>query len=120
MHSLVLRLKRKDVLRALAPCLARVGIDMRKHVRNALLKVPDCLAVGVEVARAVPLAVEIALALERIVAVQRDQQLDAVLVRLHHDLIQALQDRVVPSRGLVALQSRERVNLCAFCVARLA
>lgn len=63
MHRFILRLERKDILRALRPRLAVVRVDVRHHVRDAVFVVADCVGVAVEVVDAVRLPVEVSLVL---------------------------------------------------------
>jgi hypothetical protein len=114
MHSLVLRLKRKNILRALRPRLAVVRIDVRHHVGDAVLVVPDCVGVAVEVAGAVPLSVEVSLVLQGVVAVEGDYQFDAVASRVEHEVVQAVEDFVVPGLGGVAFEAGVAGYLGAF------
>lgn len=114
MHRLILRLKRKDILRALRPGLPIMRVDMGQHMGNAVLEVGDSMGIGVEVSGAVPLAVKVRVGRQRIVAMDRDQQLDAVLVRLVHDVVEAVEDGVIPGPGGVALETGEWVQLGSF------
>ena len=63
---------------------------------NAVLKVPNGIGVGVEVSSTIPLPVEIFVALESVIAVDRDEKLDAIAVRLDHELVKAVQHSVIP------------------------
>jgi hypothetical protein len=110
MHSFVLRLESKYVLRALGPCLAVCGIDMGKDMGNAIFEVGDGIAVGVEIASTVPLSIEIAITFEGVVAVDRNEELDAVAMRFHHEFIEATQNGVVPRCGYIALEAIKGIN----------
>ena len=114
MHSLVLRLKRKDVLRALRPCFAVVRVDVRHYVGDAVFVVADCFGVAVEVVDAVRLPVEVSLVFERVVAVEGDDEFDAVASRVEHEVIEAVEDFVVPGLGRVAFETGVAVYLGAF------
>src|SRR5690242_269597 len=87
MHSFILSLEREDVLRALCPGLPICRIDVCENVCNAVFEVLDGIAVGVEVTSAIPLAVEVFVALQGIVRVDRDHELDAIAVCFDHELI---------------------------------
>ena len=105
MHGFVLGLECKDVLRALRPGLAGRRIDVSKHMVNAVLELGNRIFVCVEVSSAIPLPVEVFFALQRIVAVDGNQKLDAVAMCFDHEFIETVEDSVVPSRGRVSLES---------------
>lgn len=113
-HSFVLRLERKDILWALRPRLAVVRVDVRHHVRDAVLVVADCFRVAVEVVDAVRLPVEVSLAFERVVAVEGDDEFDAVASRVEHEVVEAVEDFVVPGLGGVAFEAGVAGYLGAF------
>ena len=54
MHSFVLGLKGEDVVRALGPRFARLGMFMRKNVSDAVFKLAYRFTAGVKVASTVP------------------------------------------------------------------
>lgn len=114
MHSLVLRFEREDVLWALRPCLAVVRVDVRHHVSDAVFIVPDRIGVAVEVASAVVLSIKVSVALQSIVAVERDDKFDAVASCIVHEIIEAVEDFVVPAFGGVAFEAGVAVDLGAF------
>jgi hypothetical protein len=114
MHSLVLRLKRKDVFRALRPCFAVVRIDVRHHVSDAVFVVADGIGVAVEVAGAVPLSVEVSLVLQGVVAVEGDDEFYPVAACIVHEVVEAVEDFVVPGFGSVAFEAGVTVYLGAF------
>jgi len=114
MHSLILRLKRKDVLRALRPRLAVVRVNVRHHVRDAVFVVADCIGVAVEVACAVILPVEVAIVLQGVVAVEGDYEFDAVASGIVHEVVEAVEDFVVPGFGSVAFEAGVAGYLGAF------
>lgn len=115
MHRLILSLNRKNILAALCPRLVGMRIHMRQHMRNAVLKVLNGIAVRVEIARAVPLAIDIRRVRRQcVVAVNRDLQLDAVPVRFHHQVVVAREHRVVPVAWFVGFEGGEVVDFCAF------
>lgn len=90
MHGFVLSLERKNILRAFAPSLAICGIDVGENMGNPLLEISDCIAIGVEITGAIPLPIKVVRSLESIVAVNGDEKLDAIAVRLNHEGIQAV------------------------------
>lgn len=114
MHGLVLRFKRKDVLWALGPRLAVARVDVRHHVGDAVFVVTDCFGVAVEVVDAVRLPVEVSLVFERVVAVEGDDDFDAVASRVEHQVVEAVEDFVVPGLGGVAFEVGVTVYLGAF------
>lgn len=120
MHGLILSLKRKDILGAILPGLSIAGIDMRQDMGNTVLKVPHGVAVGVKVARPIPIAVEIAVSLESVVAVNRNHQLDAMAGCLDHEAIQALQHSIVPAAGVGSFEAVVWVDVGALLAVLLA
>ena len=120
MHSLVLCFESKDVLRALSPGLSIGGVDVCKNVGNPVFKVFDGFGVGVEVASAVPIPIKILVTFKSVVAVNRNQKLDAIAVCLDHELVETVQHSVVPRAGRVSLKFTERIYGRAFGSLRLA
>ena len=114
MHSLILRLECKDVLWTLRPRLPIVRVDVRHHVGDAVFVVADRFGVAVEVVDAVRLPVEVSLAFERVVAVEGDDEFDAVASRVEHEVVEAVEDFVVPGLGRVAFEAWVAVYLGAF------
>lgn len=114
MHSFVLRFERKDVFRALRPRFTVVRVDVRHHVGDAVFVVPDGIRVAVEVASTVPLSVEISVVLEGVVAVEGDDEFDAVATCVEHEVVEAVEDFVVPGFGGVAFETGVAVYLSAF------
>ena len=114
MHRLVLRLKRKDIFRALRPCFAVVRVDVRHYVGDAVFVVADCFGVAVEVVDAVCLPVEVSFAFEGIVAMEGDDDFDAVASCIEHEVIEAVEDFVVPGLGCVAFEAGVAGYLGAF------
>jgi hypothetical protein len=89
-HSLVLRLEREDVLGALSPSLSVGGVDVGKDMGDTILELADGIRVLVEVSSAVVLSVEVPVSLKGVIAVDRDRELDAVAVRLHHKVVKTI------------------------------
>lgn len=69
---------------------------MGEYVRHAIFEVSDCLAIGVEFACSIPLSVEVFIAFESIIAVDGDEELDAVAMRFHHKFVETVEHCVVP------------------------
>jgi hypothetical protein len=113
MHGLILRLESEDVLRALRPGLSVVRIDMRHNMGDAVLVIAQSLCVRVKVAGTVVFSVEVPFALESIVAVERNDEFDAVAFGVVHEVVQAVEDGVVVFVGGVALQARVACELSA-------
>lgn len=113
MHSLILRLECKDVLWTLRPRLPVVRVDVRHHVGDAVFVVADRFGVAVEVVDAVRLAVEVSLVFKGVVAVEGDDDFDAVTSRVEHEVIEAIEDFVVPGLGVVAFEAGVAVYLGA-------
>ena len=115
-HGLVLCLEGENVLGALSPSLAIVGVDMAEYVSDPRLEVGDGIAVGIEISGSVPLPVKVAAALQGVVAVDGDQEFDAVTVGLYHETIQAFEDRVIPRVWTVALQAVEGIDVSSLLI----
>ena len=120
MHGFVLRLESKDILWALRPWFAVVWVDMRHDVGDTVFVVANGFRATVEVTSTVVLSVEVPLAFQSIVAVERDDELDAIPLRVVHDVVQAVQDFIVPSLRSVALEAGKAVDRCALLWRRLA
>lgn len=120
MHGFVLRLECKDILWALRPWFAVVWVDMRHDVGDTVFVVANGFRATVEVTSTVVLSVEVPLAFQSIVAVERDDELDAIPLRVVHDVVQAVQDFIVPSLRSVALEAGKAVDRCALLWRRLA
>jgi hypothetical protein len=103
-HSLVLCFKCKDIFRALRPWFAIVWVDMCHNVANAVFVMTDCFRAAVEIAGAVVLSIEVFFPFEGVVAVERDDELDAVSSRFVHEIIKAVQNFIVPGLGSAALE----------------
>lgn len=87
---------------------------------NSLLELGNGLSIGIEVADAVPLAIEVTVTLKSIVAVNRDEKLDAIVMGLCHEVVKPVQNSIVPVIRTCALQAIEAVDGRALCIARLA
>lgn len=87
MHGFVLSLKSKDILRALGPRLPILGVLVCKNMSNSLLELGNGLGIGIKVTSAVILAIKVTVALQSIVAVDGDKQLDAVAMGLCHEIV---------------------------------
>lgn len=120
MHGLILCLKSKDVLGALAPGLAVVRIHVGQDMRNAVLEVIDRIAVGVKVSRTVPFTVEVGIGRKSIVAVDGDEKLDSVCMRVGHEVVKAFKNGVIPASRATSLQTIERVDGSILGFSRLA
>ena len=120
MHGFVLRLEREDVLRALRPRLAIVRVHMRHDMGDAVLVIGKSLRVRVEVTDAVELSVEVPVALESVVAVEGDDEFDAVAFGAVHEVIQTVEDGVVVFVGSVAFEAGITGELSALLGGRLA
>jgi hypothetical protein len=104
-HGLVLRLEGEDVLWALRPRLAVVGVHVSHDMGDAVLVVAQSLCVGVEVADTVVLSVKVSVAFEGVVAVERNDELDAVAMGVVHEVVQFVEDGVVVFAGSVAFEA---------------
>lgn len=103
-HGLILCLKCEDVLRALRPWFAVVGVNMRHDIGNAIFVVANGFRAAVKIACAILLPVEISLVFQSVVAVERDNELDAVAFGIVHEVVQPVEDLIVPGLGSVALK----------------
>jgi hypothetical protein len=104
-HGLVLRLESEDVLRALRPGLAVVRVHVSHDMGDAVLVVAQGLCVGVEIANAVVLSVKVSVAFESVVAVERDDELDAIAFGVVHEVIQTVEDGIVVFGRSVAFEA---------------
>lgn len=88
---------------------------MCKDMGDTVLKVANGVVVGIEVTRPVPVPVEVAVSLQRIVAMYRDEKLDTVFVGSDHQIINAVQYSIVPrGRSRDPLEAGEVVDRCSF------
>lgn len=120
MHSFILRLECKDILSTIAPRFPVMRVNMRKHMRDAVLEVANRIGIRVEISRAVPAAVEVRVRFKGVVTVDGDEKLDTVLVCFDHDIVKTVEDCVVPVAWAGVLEAREGVYVCAFLRAGLA
>lgn len=120
MHGFVLSLECENVFRALAPGLAIGGVDMGKNMGNPLLEISNGIAIGVEITSTIPLSIEVIRSLESIVAVDGDEKLDAITVRLDHEGIQAVQHGIIPCIRVRPLKTVEGVDRGPLHSSRLA
>jgi hypothetical protein len=104
-HGLILRLEGEYVLWALRPRLAVVGVHVSHDMGDAVLVVAQSLGVGVEVADTVVLSVKVSVAFESVVAVERNDELDAVAMGVVHEVVQLVEDAVVVFAGSVAFEA---------------
>ena len=105
MHGLVLCLEGEDVLRALRPRLAVVRVHVRHDMGDAVLVVVQSLGVCVEVAGAVVLSIEVPVALEGVVAVERNDEFDAVAFGVVHKVVETVEDGVVVFVGNITFEA---------------
>jgi hypothetical protein len=103
-HSLILRLESEDVFRALRPRLAVVWVDMRHDMGDAIFVVANCFRAAVKIAGAVVLTIEIFLPLQSVVAVERYDDLDAITFGVIHQIVQSVEDLIVPGLGSVPFE----------------
>lgn len=120
MHGFVLSLERENVFRALAPGLAVGGVDMGENMGNPLLEVRNGISICVEITGTIPLPIKVVRSLESIVAVNGDEKLDAIAVRLYHEGIQAVEHGIIPFIGVRALKAIEGVDWGSLHSSRLA
>ena len=104
MHGLILCLECKDVFRALRPWFAIVWVDMRHYIGNAVFVMANGFRAAVKLANAIILPVEIPLVFQRVVAMERDDELDAIAFGIIHEVIQSVEDLIVPGLRSVALK----------------
>lgn len=104
-HGLVLCLEGEDVLRALRPRLAVVRVHVRHDMGDAVLVVVQSLGVCVEVAGAVVLSIEVPVALEGVVAVERNDEFDAVAFGVVHKVVETVEDGVVVFVGSITFEA---------------
>jgi hypothetical protein len=114
MHGLVLCLEGEDVLRALRPGLAVVRVHVSHYMGHTVLVVAQSLCVCVEVAGAVVLPVEVSVAFEGVVAVERNDKLDPVALGVVHEVVQAVENGVVVFARRVAFEAGVAGELSAF------
>ena len=87
MHSLVLSFKCKDIFGALTPSLTVIRVDVCKDMGNTVLKFADSVLASVEITGTVPLSIKVHVLGKSIAVVDGDQQLDAVIMRLRHEVV---------------------------------
>jgi hypothetical protein len=113
-HSLVLRFECKDILRALRPRFAVVWVDVCHDVGNPVSVVTDCFRAAIKVASAVVLPVEVSFLFKSIVAVEGDDELNAIASRVVHEVVESVQDFIVPGLRSITLETGEAVYRGAF------
>lgn len=94
-HGLVLCLEREYVLTALAPRFPIVGIDMCKDVKYSILELLSCIGVSIEATCAIPSTIEVIIRFQGIEAVETDHELDAKGLGVDHEVVEAIENRVV-------------------------
>lgn len=120
MHGLILSLKSKNVLGALAPSLPVRRVDVSENMRNTLLEVLNGIAIGVKVTGTIPLPVEVVRSFQGVVAVDGDEKLDTIAVCLHHEDVEAVQHSIIPVTWVTALEAVEGVDWGSLDSSRLA
>lgn len=122
-HCFILSLKSKNIFTTLAPRLSRlsvVWIDMGQDVSNALFEVVDGIVIGVEGAGAIPFTIEITVALQYVVAMNGNQELNTVLMSVVHNIVETIQNLIaIPLCGTVSLQTRKTIDWSSLWTARL-
>ena len=88
-------------------------VDMCHDMRNAIFVVAYRFGAAVKVTGAVVLPVEVFLSFQGVVAVERDDELDAIAPRVVHEVIESVEDFIVPGLGSVALEIWEAIYRCA-------
>ncbi len=117
-HCFILSLKSKNIFTTLAPRLSVVWIDMGQDVSNALFEVVDGVVIGVEGAGAIPFTIEITVALQYVVAMNGNQELDTVLMSVVHNIVETIQNLIaIPLCGTVSLQTRKSIDRSALWTA---
>lgn len=75
---------------------------MGHDVSDAIFVVTDCFRATVKIAGTIILPVEVPFAFESIVAMERDDELDAITFGIVHDIVQSVKDFIVPGLGSIA------------------
>jgi hypothetical protein len=91
-----------------------VRVHVRHDMGHAVLVVAQSLCVCVEVAGAVVFPVKVPVALEGVVAVERNDELDPVAFGVAHEVVQAVEDGVVVFVRSVAFEAGVACELGAF------
>lgn len=119
-HCFILSLKSKNIFATLAPRLSIMWIDMGHDVSDALFEVVNGVVIGVEGAGAIPFTIEITMALQYVVAMNGNQELDTVLMSVVHHIIETIQNLIaIPLCGTVSFQTRKTIDRSALWIARL-
>jgi hypothetical protein len=71
---------------------------------DAILVVANSFGAAVKVAGAVIHAIEILLTFQSVVAVERDDELDAIALGIVHEVVQSVEHLIVPGFGCIALE----------------
>jgi len=113
MHRLIVCFKSKDILRALSPGLAIIGIDVCKDVSNTILEQTDSVLVRIENLGTVPLSIEVHIGSQSVLCVNKDQAFDTVTMRIHHEFFEEVQNSIIVGRMRVSLKTGEILNSVA-------
>jgi hypothetical protein len=89
-------------------------VGVCQDVLEPVAKVAEGIVTGVEIPSAVPFAVEIPVSRQSIVTMHRDVQLDAIRSSIYHDIVEAIEDCIIPLTRLISLQRAKRFNVCSF------
>ena len=104
-HSLILCLEGEDVLGALRPRLSIVRVHVRHDMSDAVLVVAQSLCVCVEVTNTVVFSVKVSVAFESVVAVERNDEFDAVAFGVVHKVVETVEDGVVVFVGSITFEA---------------
>jgi hypothetical protein len=81
-----------------------------KNVGDTILELANSFTVGVKVAGTVPCPVEATVVFKSIIAVNRNEKLDTMVMGLDHKVVESVQDSIIPIIGARALQTFEVVD----------
>lgn len=96
------------MIRALSPRLVGVAVDMLQNVGDSSLKSRLLVLVGIEVVEvAAATSVSVPVASQGSIGHHGNVELDTILASFHHEVIETLQDGVIPLSGTTILQTRE-------------
>jgi hypothetical protein len=86
---------------------------MCHNISNSVFVVTNGFRAAVKVTGTIVLPVEVFLSFQGVIAVERDDELDAIASRSVHEVIESIEDFIVPGLGSVALEIGKAVYGCA-------
>lgn len=81
---------------------------------DPVAKVAKSIIASIKVSSSVPFAVEIPIARKSIITMHRNMQLNAILCCIHHNIIDAIEDCIIPLARLIIFQATKGFDFCTF------